>query len=68
MSLVARQEGVAGSLPSQWRKLEREGVLTAASAGKSVVRASERAATRAEIAELKRIQGKKILANESGIS
>jgi hypothetical protein len=42
--------------------------LTAVSAGQSVEQASERAATRAEIAELKHIQGKKILANEFGIS
>lgn len=28
-SLVARQEGVAASLLFQWRKLERQGALTA---------------------------------------
>lgn len=62
--LVARQEGVAASLLFQWRKLEREGALTAVSAGESVVPASELAAARAEIAKLQRILGKKTLENE----
>lgn len=57
VSLVARQEGVSASLLFQWRKLEREGALTAVSAGESVVPASELAAARAEIAKLQRILG-----------
>ena len=64
VSLVARTEGVAGSLLFQWRKLEREGALTAVSAGESVVPASELAAARAEIVKLQRILGKKTLENE----
>ena len=44
VSLVARQEGVAASLLFQWRKLERQGALTAVSAGEAVVPASELAA------------------------
>ena len=64
VSLVARQEGVSASLLFQWRKLEREGALTAVTAGKSVVPASELAAARAEIAKLQRILGKKTLENE----
>lgn len=64
VSLVARQEGVAASLLFQWRKLEREGALTAVSAGESVVPASELAAARAEIAKLQRVLGKKTLENE----
>ncbi len=64
VSLVARQEGVPASLLFQWRKLEREGALTAVSAGESVVPASELAAARAEIAKLQRILGKKTLENE----
>ena len=52
VSLVARQEGVAASLLFQWRKLERQGALTAVSAGEAVVPASELAAARAEIAKL----------------
>lgn len=54
VSLVARQEGVAASLLFQWRKLERQGALTAVSAGEAVVPASELAAARAEIAKLQR--------------
>ena len=64
VSLVARQEGVSASLLFQWRKLEREGALTAVSAGESGVPASELAAARAEIAKLQRILGKKTLENE----
>lgn len=64
VSLVARTEGVAASLLFQWRKLEREGALTAVSAGESVVPASELAAARAEIVKLQRILGKKTLENE----
>ena len=52
VSLVTRQEGVAASLLSQWGKLQREGALTAVSAGESVVPASKLAAARAEIAKL----------------
>ena len=64
VSLVARQAGVGASLLFQWRKLERQGALTAVSAGESVVPASELAAARAEIAKLQRILGKKTLENE----
>ena len=64
VSLVARQEGVSASLLFQWRKLEREGALTAVTAGESVVPASELAAARAEIAKLQRILGKKTLEHE----
>ena len=64
VSLVARQSGVAASLLFQWRKLERQGALTAVSAGEAVVPASDLAAARAEIAKLQRILGKKTLENE----
>ncbi len=64
VSLVARQEGVSAGLLFQWRKLERQGALTAVSAGEAVVPASERAAARAEIAKLQRVLGKKTLENE----
>ena len=64
VSLVARQEGVAASLLFQWRKLERQGALTAVSAGEAVVPASELAAARAEIGKLQRVLGKKTLENE----
>ncbi|MDR6890716.1 transposase InsO family protein [Variovorax sp. 3319] len=55
VSLVARQKGVAASLLFQWRKLERQGALTAVSASEAVVPASELAAARAEIAKLQRV-------------
>lgn len=64
VSLVARQEGVSAGLLFQWRKLERQGTLTAVSAGEAVVPASELAAARAEIAKLQRVLGKKTLENE----
>jgi len=64
VSLVARQEGVSASLLFQWRKLERQGALTAVSSGEAVVPASELAAARAEIAKLQRVLGKKTLENE----
>ena len=64
VSLVARNEGVSASLLFQWRKLERQGALTAVQAGEAVVPASELAAARAEIAKLQRVLGKKTLENE----
>jgi len=64
VSLVARQEGLAASLLFQWRKLERQGALTAVSAGEAVVPASELASARAEIARLQRVLGKKTMENE----
>ena len=64
VSLVSRQEGVAASQLFLWRKLEREGALTAVAAGEAVVPASELAAARAEIAKLQRVLGKKTLENE----
>lgn len=55
VSLVARREGLAASLLLQWRELERQGALTAVSAGEAVVPASELVAARAEIAKLRRV-------------
>jgi transposase len=64
VSLVARQHGVAASQLFNWRKLEREGALTAVSAGESVVPASELASARAQIAQLQRLLGKKTMEAE----
>lgn len=64
VSLVARQNGVAASLLFNWRKLDREGALTAVSAGESVVPASELASARAQIAQLQRMLGKKTMEAE----
>lgn len=64
VSLLVRQEGIAPSLLFKWRKLDREGALTAVSAGEAVVPASELAAARAEIARLQRVLGKKTMEAE----
>jgi transposase len=64
VSLVARKHGVGASQLFSWRKLEREGGLTAVSAGESVVPASELAAARAQIAQLQRMLGKKTMEAE----
>jgi transposase-like protein len=64
VSLLARQEGISAGLLFQWRRLERQGALTAVSSGEAVVPASELAGARAEIAKLQRILGKKTLENE----
>lgn len=64
VSLVARQEGVSAGLLFNWRRLERQGALTAVSSGEEVVPASELAVARAEIAKLQRVLGKKTLENE----
>lgn len=64
VSLLARQEGIAASLLFKWRKLDREGSLTAASTGEAAVPASELAAARSEIARLQRVLGKKMMEAE----
>lgn len=64
VSLVARKHGVSPSQLFNWRKLEREGALTAVTAGESVVPASELAAARAQIAQLQRMLGKKTMEAE----
>ncbi len=64
VSLVARESGVNASLLFLWRELERQGALTAVSAGEQVVPASELAAARAETQKLRRVLGKKTMENE----
>jgi transposase len=64
VSLVAREHGVTPSRLYLWRSLERNGGLTAVSAGESVVPASELASARVEIARLQRVLGKKTLEAE----
>lgn len=61
---MARKHGVGASQLYNWRKLEREGVFTAVSAGESVVPASELAAACAQIAQLQRMLGKKTMEAE----
>lgn len=64
VSLVARKYGISASQLFNWRKLERDGALTAVQAGESVVPASELAAARAQIAQLQRMLGKKTMEAE----
>ena len=64
VSLVSRASGVPPSMLYLWRKLERQGALTAVQAGEAVVPASELAIARAEIAKLQRVLGKKTMENE----
>jgi transposase-like protein len=47
VSLVARQEGISAGLLFNWRRLERQGALTAVPSGEEVVPASALAAARA---------------------
>lgn len=51
VSLVARKHGVGESQLFNWRKLEREGALTAVTAGEIGVPVSKLAAARALIAQ-----------------
>jgi transposase len=64
VSLVARQHGVNPNQIFHWRKLERDGALTAVGAGEAVVPATELDAARRQIRELQRLLGKKTLENE----
>ena len=57
--LVARQNGVGASQLFNWRKLDREGALTAVGSGESVVSASEPAPALAQI--LQRLLSKKTM-------
>ena len=64
VSAVARKYGVSPSLLFTWRRLAREGKLSAIKAGEEVVAASEVRQLKARIRELERVLGKKTLENE----
>ena len=64
ISAVARKYGVSPSLLFTWRRLAREGKLSAIKAGEEVVAASEVRQLKARIRELERVLGKKTLENE----
>jgi transposase len=64
VSAVARKHGVSPSMVFTWRRLAREGKLTAISAGEEVVAASEVRRLKTRIRELERILGRKTLENE----
>lgn len=64
VSYVARQNGVSPSQLFSWRRLAREGKLSAIQAGEEVVPASELKRLNAKVRELERILGKKTMENE----
>ncbi len=64
VSAVARKHGVSPSLLFTWRRLARDGKLSAIKAGEEVVAASEVRQLKAKIRELERVLGKKTLENE----
>ncbi|MCX8012169.1 MAG: IS3 family transposase [Desulfobacterota bacterium] len=64
VSQVARKYGVNPSQLFNWRRLMREGALSAVRAGEEVVAASEVRQLRARIRELERLLGRKTLETE----
>lgn len=64
VSYVARKYGVSSSLLFTWRRLAREGRLSAIRAGEEVVPASEAKQLKARIRELERLLGRKTMENE----
>lgn len=64
ISYVARKYGVSASLLFTWRRLAREGRLSAIRAGEEVVPASEARQLQARIRELERLLGRKTMENE----
>lgn len=64
VSFVARKHGVSPSQLFTWRRLAREGKLSAIQAGEEVVAVSEAKQLKARIRELERVLGKKTLENE----
>jgi len=64
VSLVARRHRVNPNQLFHWRKLEKDGALTAVGAGEAVVPATELEAARRQIRELQRLLGKKTLEAE----
>ena len=61
VSYVARQHGISPSLLFKWRKLYREGALTAIDANEPVVAASEVKRLKKQVRELERLLGKKTM-------
>lgn len=61
VSYVARKHGVSPSQLFTWRRLAREGKLSAIQAGEEVVAASEVKQLQARVRELERLLGKKTM-------
>lgn len=64
VSYVARKHGISPSLLFKWRKLYRQGALTAIDANESVVAASEVKRLKNQVRELQRLLGKKTMEAE----
>lgn len=64
VSYVARKHGISPSLLFTWRRLAREGKLSAVRAGEEVVPASEVKRLNARIRELERLLGRKTMEAE----
>jgi transposase len=64
ISAVARKYGINPNQLFRWRKLMREGALSAVGADESVVPASEVKELHVRICELERLLGRKTLENE----
>lgn len=64
VSYVARKVGVSPSQLFTWRRLAREGKLSAIRSGEELVPASEAKQLHAKIRELERLLGKKTMENE----
>lgn len=64
VSYVARKYGISPSMLFTWRRLAKEGKLSAIRAGEEVVPASEVKHLHVRIRELERLLGKKTMENE----
>lgn len=64
VSLVARRHGIAPNQLFTWRKLARQGALTATGAQEEVVPASDYRVLQHQVRELQRLLGKKTLETE----
>ena len=64
VSYVARKHDISPSMLFKWRRLYREGALTAINANERVVAASEVKSLKKQIRELQRLLGKKTMEAE----
>lgn len=64
VSLVARRHGISASLLFKWKKLMKDGGMSAIESGEEVVSASETKALNKRIRELERMLGRKTMEAE----